>query len=114
MGYEIKLYAGTYTKSMDYFKVIAMVDLCVTGTQIKSWHDSNSIPVYIYGIDTNQFRKFDNYGERIKAISLSKALDILQSLENQTPYRRYEIAIAMLGVIQDTFTEPVYVALFGH
>jgi predicted Zn-dependent protease len=137
MGYEVKMFIGNNcveqpsmvkkNKGHTWFQVVAEIDLCKTDVPFPLLNALN--PVYLFGLDGNKEYAEDRYGEKLKAYDAKEVLKLIQKCEKAdkvehiakypndkyVPYRRHEIAIAMLKVAIKTFkTERLSVCFFGH
>lgn len=121
MGYEIKIHVGEWHNrgEFQHFIEIASLDLCKPGTPnlIFEESDPDVFHVFIWSGDGNTRLTEDEYGDKIKAVSIKRAIKEFKKLViGNNPYRRFVIALAMLEAINNTFDEQenVVVAFYGH
>ncbi len=123
MGYEIKLHIGTIYKfdhtKRSWFQEIAMVDLCKPGYQSKIFELSTLVEkekVYLYASNGNTHIIKDMYDKQLTAINAGVVLSTLKEDNQKEPYRRFEIAIALLETMlkDNEWKENLKVVLFGY
>lgn len=120
MGYEVKLFAveSVNEESDGYSSVVAEIDLCKIGDghlyALMLANTPKKPRAYVYGLDGNRRFKKDRYGA---AMPIMKVADVIKAIEQDNkkePYRRFEMALAMLKVFKDSFGDRARVLAFGH
>ena len=124
MGYDLTIHVGEVDiygdppteKNPAYFRIIGTVDLCkVDDGFYTDMYNSRKlgVPVYFYPDGDTQTTE-DMYGDKLTAVPAIEVLNHLKkTFDADDPYRRYEMAIAMLEVVVKRFDSP-YVMQFGH
>lgn len=123
MGYEIKLHIGTTFRfkntKRSWFQEVAMVDLCKPGYDSEIYQLSlfeSAEKIYLYASNGNTHIIKDMYDKSLTAVDATIVLDALKRDNKKNPYRRFEIAVALLeAMIQDMeWKENLKVVLFGY
>lgn len=118
MGYEVKIYAGYLSRSVDakntqYMHVVGMVDLSKCGNLSPS---KNGTPVYFYYESDGDTRiTEDSYGDALRAVPVGEMLKKVKAAQKRTPdYRRWKPAVALLESLQDFEGDEIYCVIYGH
>ena len=103
MGYESKLYvveksSRIVEEGKRYGQIIAMIDMCKLGDSfIRVLNEYSATDCYIYADGNDEPTFEDKYGDPLVEIPLADMIDILDELSQETDYRRFAPAIALLG-----------------
>jgi hypothetical protein len=122
MGYETKLIIGKATNqtynNQTWFHDMATIDLSKCGyashiCQLDHKNTDLSKIWYFYAEDGNTQITTDRYGAHFKPVPIGVVLDALKQDEENSRYRRYQWAIALLEAMIDD-KEGLSVLLYGH
>jgi len=106
----------TTGKKSTWFEVMAMIDLCKTG------HGSEISKIDFKNTDESHYWYFysgnkeiidDNYGDKSKPIPISVVLEALKKDYQESEYRRFKWAIALLESMAED-KEELSVLFYGH
>ena len=123
MGYEVTMYIGEIStfenEGKHYFSIIGMVELSKPGYSSEIYQmSSNKSPgfheIYFYGTDGNKQITEDDYGNTLKVLLPRRVLQALKRDNANDPYRRFELAIALLERSILNFGNELNVVLYGH
>ena len=121
MGYETKLFVVEKHNSgieredgRKYGQVVAMFDLCkvhAVSAKFRTYPETDCY-IYAYNCDGDCI---DNYGEVLKEIPITDAIEILENAASNDDYRRYAPCISLLkGFNLEQWGNRLVVLHFGH
>ena len=118
MGYEVMLFAVQSVSGDGYASVVAEIDLCKIGDgnlyALMLANTPKKPQAYVFGLDGNRKFKKDRYDKPMPIMEVDDVIEAISKDNKREPYRRFEIALAMLRVFKDKFGEEARVLAFGH
>lgn len=122
MGYESRLYIVEKTnikftigdKEFLWAKNIAMFDLCKVYDVSDKFRKAKDTDCYIYADDRNTMIVADGYGDPLKEMTISEAIEILEEAVAGDDYRRYPPCISLLKGFDESQWHNLAVLHYGY
>lgn len=100
-----------------FMDIIGMVDLCkptyLNISSICKFEDSDG--TYMYGLNGGTLIGLDSYGDYRRFVPLDKCIKAMKESNEDNPYRRYDIALAMMKAVKKGFKgDDIGCVFYGH